>query len=194
MNFRTKIFLSLLLVSVTLSIGIFVSTYFITKREATSEFFSRYNSLGNVIANTFHQMGEISDQVNKNAVTILKTIDQFSGVPTNTSLATLANELGIQGFYVINKSGKFIRSSDLPLSMQKNSLFSYCAGYKNLVNGHLNRAVTPIIPSYPYGIPSKFIMVPNFNRSLILETGIHLSYISNILHKSVEYNKNIISI
>lgn len=194
MNFRTKIFLSLLLVSVTLSIGIFISAYFITKKEATAEFLSRYNSLGNVIANTFHQMGEISDQVNKNAVTILKTIDQFTGIPSNKNLAVLAGELGIQGFYAINGNGRFVRSSDLPLSMQKNSLFSYCAGYRNLIHGNLNKAVTPIIPSYPYGIPSKFIMIPNRNRTLILEAGIHLNYIGEILHKAIQYNKNITSI
>ena len=142
----------------------------------------------------FHQMGKVTDQVNRNAVMILNRIDKFSGIPSDKKLAVLAKQLGIQGFYVINKHGRFLRSSDLPLRMQKNSLFSYCAGYRNLVDGKLNQAVTPIIPSYPYGIPSKFVMIPNFNRSLILETGIHLSYIGDILHKSIEYNHNIISI
>ncbi|EKD91605.1 MAG: hypothetical protein ACD_29C00471G0003 [uncultured bacterium] len=194
MNFKTKIFLSLLAVSMFLSIGILIGTYFVVRNYINDEFFSRYNSLGNVVANMFHQMGKVSDQVNKNAVTILKTISKFSAIPSNRDLSLLANQVGIQGFYVINKDGKFIRSSDLPLKKQKNSLFSYCAGYRNLVDGTLNQAVTPIIPSYPYGIPSKFIMIPNANRNMILEAGVHLSYIGQILHNSVEYNKNIISI
>src|SRR3989338_1239855 len=194
MNFKTKIFLSLLAVSMFLSIGILIGTYFVVRNYINDEFFSRYNSLGNVVANMFHQMGKVSDQVNKNAVTILKTISKFSAIPSNRDLSLLANQVGIQGFYVISSDLKFIRSSDLPLKKQKNSLFSYCAGYRNLVDGKLNQAVTPIIPSYPYGIPSKFVMIPNFNRSLILETGIHLSYIGDILHKSIEYNHNIISI
>lgn len=194
MNFRVKIFLSLMVVGLFLSLFILTSTYYFVKKNITDEFFSRYQSLGNVVSNMFRQMGNMSDQANKNAVSVLKNVVKYQGIPSNRKLAKLAYELGIQGFYVINREGKFVRSSDIPLQMQKNSLFSYCAGYRELVHGHLDNTVTPIIPSYPYGIPSKFIMIPSENRALILESGIHLSYIGEILHHSIQYNKNIISI
>ena len=194
MNFRLKIFFSILLVSFSFSLFLLISTYCIVKKYAEDEFISRYKSLGNMVANTFGEVGKLSDQVNRNAATIVREINHYSKIPSSKELGDLAKNLGIQGFYVINKQGKFIRSSDLPVNMQKNSLFSYCSDYRKLTYGAVDSAETPIVPSYPYDIPAKFYMVPSKDRNLIFESGIHLSYISEVLNKTLVFNNNVKSI
>ncbi|MDQ5920113.1 MAG: Histidine kinase [Pseudomonadota bacterium] len=139
-------------------------------------------------------MDKLSDTINLNAVLILKEKQKHQGIPSDKELNILAQKLGIHGFYVINKDGKFLRSSDLPIAQQKNSLFSYCNGYRELVYGKATKKTTPIIPGYPNNVPDKFIMIPNYDKQLILEAGYYLKYMEQTLHEIVSHDNNIMSI
>src|SRR5688572_12815451 len=113
MSFRSKIFLAILLSSFIFSFILILSTYFIVKSYTKKEFISRYVSLGNMIGNTFREMENLSNQVNRNAAYVLNTVYQYSvilgdkKIPGNRDLKDLAKKIGIQGFYVINQKGRF---------------------------------------------------------------------------------------
>jgi|GEM_PF-5557193 len=194
MKLSNKILLSIFLVSVIAITTITIVYYTLVKKHLEDSFNTRYNSLGTSISNSFIEMDKLSDAINYNAVTALTMIEQYKGLPTDRHLEALAKEFGIGGFFAINKLGRFIRSSDIPLSLQKSSLFSYCPAYQNLIYGTSKYQVTPIIPSYPNNRPVKLIMMRNYNSSLILEGSYYLEYIEEILLKTIKNNKNIISI
>ncbi len=139
-------------------------------------------------------MDKLSDTISYNAVRALALIEKYQGLPADKQLDTLAKKFGVGGFFAINKFGRFIRSSDLPIALQKNSLFSYCPAYRDLIYGTSKYQVTPIIPSYPNNRPVKLIMIPNHNTSLILEGSYYLAFIEEILLKTIKNNKNITSI
>lgn len=161
------------------------------KKNIEHEYFLRYQSLGEIMANTFRQMEGSANLINENAARVLFGIEQNGGLPKNQNLNQLAKKLGIKAFYVTNKTGHFIRSTDLPLKLQTNSIFKYCEDYKLLISGNAGMYRTPIIPGFPYNIPMKLTMIPNHDRSLILESGIELEYIGKILHEAIKNDKNI---
>ncbi|HSW94090.1 MAG TPA: HAMP domain-containing sensor histidine kinase [Gammaproteobacteria bacterium] len=194
MNFFKKIFISLVVIAFLSSLSIVVVIYSVFKKDIEKEFFDRYKSDAAIISNTFRQLELASDIKNRIAVLMLSEIEKKNGIPPDDALDALAKKLNINGFYVIDKTGRFLRSSDISIKLQHNSLFSYDPGYKNLIYGNLDFATTPIIPSYPYDIPAKLMMIPNHNKTLILEAGIHLEYIEKILQQVVSADKNIKSI
>ncbi|HSW75732.1 MAG TPA: HAMP domain-containing sensor histidine kinase [Candidatus Saccharimonadales bacterium] len=194
MKFSTKIFLAIFLTTTLTCFSGGTIIYYFLKRNIEKEYILRYQTYGNIIANTFNQMESSANLINENAVRLLYEIEKNSKIPSDIDLNQLANNLGIKAFYVINKNGKFIRSTDLPLKMQTNSLFSYCDDYHLLVNGNAALYRTPIIPGFPYNIPMKLTMIPNHNRTLILESGMELNYIGNILHQVIKNDSNILSI
>ena len=194
MNFSTKIFIALLAITIISCSLVTLTVYSVFKKNIEIEFLNRYQVDGNIVANTFHQLEVSSDSANRNAVLILSEIEKHFGIPTDKELDVLSKKLGINGFYVVDKNGKFLRSSDIPVSLQHNSLFSYDPSYKRLIDGNLDIAITPIIPSYPYNVPAKLTMIPNHNKTLILESSTHLEYIEKILHQVIFSDKNIQSI
>lgn len=194
MKLANKILLSIFCVSVTVITAIATIYYSLVRNHLENSFNTRYNSLGASISNSFMEMDKLSDTINYNAVNSLFLIDKFQQIPSDKKLDSLAKKFGVYGFYVINNQGRFIRSSNLSLSLQKKSLFSYCEAYKGLLQKKSNLQVTPIIPSYPNNTPEKLIMIPNHNLTLILESGYHLKFIEEILLKTIRNNKGIISI
>ncbi len=195
MKFSTKIFIVILIISsfVTCSCGMVF--YFVFSKEIQDEFYSKYNSLGETLSNTFYQMNQLSDTTTINAASLLREkIHNNPQIPSDKELDGLAKSLGIHSFYITDKNGKFLRSSDLDISLQKNSIFSYCSGYRNLIYGNTEKELTTIIPSYPDNIPAKFVMIPDEKRNLILEAGYHLEYIEKTLYETIKYDNNILSI
>ncbi|MCC2624399.1 MAG: hypothetical protein K0R14_272 [Burkholderiales bacterium] len=194
MKLANKILLSIFLVSVTSITSTTIIYYSLVKKRLENSFNTQYNSLGTSISNSFIEMDKLSDTISYNAVKALVLIEKYQGLPNDKQLDTLAKKFGVGGFFAINKFGRFIRSSDLPIALQKNSLFSYCPAYRDLIYGTSKYQVTPIIPSYPNNRPVKLVMIPNYNTSLILEGSYYLKFIEEILLKTIKNNKNIISI
>lgn len=195
MKLSTKIFLAIFIISITATSSFAYAYYGVIKQHYLDNYNRQYNSLGLLISNSFIEMDKLSETISLNAVTTLQYIQRYEKIiPNDKDLRVLAKRLGVQGLYIVNKDGRFIRSSDLPVEQQKNSLFSYCNAYKDLITGQSNLQATPIIPSYPYNVPAKIIMIPSYNKELILEASYHLKYIEEILLKTMRENKNIVSI
>ena len=186
--------MAIFLISMFTSLIVALSIYFLFEKSITSEFLNRYETHGNIVANALQHLETTADQINKNALFLLSNIEMAKGIPTNEALAKLAKKIGINAFYIIDKNGKFLRSSDISVAKQSNSLFSYDNDYKSLIYGKMEIASTPIIPSYPYDVPAKLTMVPNHNKTLILEACTYLQYISQILRQIIDGDNNIRSI
>lgn len=194
MNFTKKIFLGIFTISILTCSIIVISLYWFLKKDITLEFTRRYIAYGSIISSSLQHLEITADRINKNALMLLLKVEMANGIPSDGYLRKLAKKVGINAFYVIDKNGKFLRSSDIPVKMQSNSLFSYSNEYKSLLYKEVKSVSTPIIPSFPHDIPAKLMMIPNHNKNLILEAGIHLKYISDILKQIIGTDKNIQSI
>lgn len=194
MKFANKIFCAILATTIITSFFVLIIVYDVVKKEIYANFNEYYHSLGQNIANSFQQMETLADIINKNAVSVIKEKIADGYVPSSQTLAKLAKKLGVHSFYITNKNGMFIRASDVPLSIETHSIFTYCKAYRNLTWGNLDYQVTPVVPSWPWGTPAKYIMVPSINRKYIIESQVKLEYIDRILHRAVRYDHNIKSI
>lgn len=194
MSFARKIFLSIFLVVIFSNFLVSILIYFIFKTDINHEFLNRYHVYGDIVSNALQHIEVTTDLVNKNAALLLAVVVEKRGIPTNRELDTLAKIFGVNSFYIINKNGKFLRSSDTPLKLLDKSLFTFSNDYRGLINGNLKFATTPIIPGYPDYRASKLTMIPNHDKTLILESGTHLQYLSKILHQIIGTDKNIQSI
>jgi hypothetical protein len=194
LKFATKVFTAIFITTISVCAICGIIFYYSLKKSMEQEYFSIYQSFGKIIANTFKQMEGSANLINENAARVLYEIEKNSGLPTNGELEKLAKNLGIKAFYVTNNKGTFIRSTDLPLKRQTNSIFSYCEDYHLLVNSNANLYRTPIIPGFPYDIPMKLTMIPNHDRTLILEAGMELEYVGNILFQAIKSDTNIKSL
>mgnify|MGYP000411578755 CR=1 FL=1 len=190
MKFANKMFYAILftaIIAATIMLGV---VYTVVRNSIYRDFSAYYQALGKNIANSFQQMEKLNDIINKNAAYILKEKIQAKNLLSEAEMRKLAKELGVQVFYIINKKGELIRSSDVPNDSQPNSIFNFCSKYRNLVFGKLDHVVTPILPNW-LNIPAKYIMIPSANRNYIIESEVRLQYIEEILHKAVQNDKNI---
>lgn len=110
MKFATKILLSILIIAISACIVVTISIYSIFKNDIELEFADRYHAYGKTIASTFHHLEMASELANKNALLLLSKIEAKRGIPSDKELDALAKKFGVNGFYIIDKSGKFIRS------------------------------------------------------------------------------------
>ena len=191
LSFTHRVFALVAGATVATTLAVAMIIYVSWVDEKTNDFVSRYDVLSQMLATTFYHLEENTDATSHNALFALQTLMDAHGLYSDAELAELAPRLGVNSFYVINPEGRFLRSSDLPIEQQVNSIFDYCADYKNMLTGAMNEAQTPVLPGFPHDIPQKFLMVPNASRTLILEASTNLEYISRILHKVAQQDDNI---
>jgi signal transduction histidine kinase len=191
LNFATKVFLGLLGLSLFCVVLVGGSFFYFAASEKEAEYIGRYHLLGGMAANAFQQMEQMSEQINNNAARVLFEIERKSGLPSDTELLALIQQLGVVSLDITDRNGMFIRSPVNPMELQTNSLFDYCEDYQSLIDGTTNIQTTTILPSHPVGAPWKFTMIPNHDRTRVLESCISLEYINNILRETVKSDPNI---
>ncbi|MGK5085834.1 HAMP domain-containing sensor histidine kinase [Bdellovibrionota bacterium FG-1] len=149
-----------------------------------------------MIAATFREMDSTVDKVSANAASVLFQVDKLKGLPTTEELKKLARDLNVSHFYITDETGRFIRHTDLRVEDVKYKLFDFCEDYRQLITGNTLIQQTPIIPSElgSYTGPYKFTMIPNHNRTRVLEVGYHMRFIADTLFEVVKSDKNIRSI
>ena len=118
-------------------------------------------------------------------------MELHQGIPSDEQLKKLAKDLHISHFYVADNTGYFIRNTDIPPEQRINKLYDFCEDYRGLLTGKYTIQQTPILPSDPYTGPYKFTMIPNHDKTKILEVGYHMSYIADTLKRVVYSDKNI---
>lgn len=191
MKFSTKIFYAISLTTILLSSLFGFLVYSVISNDMKLEYISHYQSLGTIIGDTFKQLEILTDQINETAIQTLYETQSHKGLPTNKELTRLMNNLGVSSFHIANYDGTIIRSTEHSPSIPAENIFSFCRDYRMLTHGNKNLFRTPIIPDSFYKTPSKFIMVPNHNRKLVLESGIELPYIGKLFQSAINSDKNI---
>ncbi len=208
MKFSLKVFIGIFAVasSVLGMLSFFVLR--LTERQAEAGYIERYQQFSNQLGDTLVELDKGTDAIMLNALRVLREKEKQRGLLSNAELSALKDELGVGSLYIADASGKFIRSdwfytvandSDLQTHYRDSKplnrgLFSYCSDYRRLITGQSSIEKTPLIPSGHSRWPFKFAMIPNHDRSRILEADMALESIGNILRKLLKSDPNAISI
>lgn len=194
MKLSSKVLFSSFLI-LALSVGALgLIFYNFEKDRILSEYDNRHKLLIDIISASLKSYEIASESKAKNALLYLKSYEKTFGLPNNLKLKEIATELSISNFYVTDKDGFFIRNTEDEDNSVPKGLFSFCPGYKNLTYGETQLEKTPIIPSFPYSLPFKFYMIPNHNRTRVLEAGMHFDDFAEVLGSAVESADDLLSI
>lgn len=190
MTFAKKIFIAVFVSTSVLGTILIWSGYRYTVRRSEKEFISRYEVFTKTLGNTLTHLDTNTETLMLNAAKVVVERDEKRGLLTLESLDQLKSELGITHLFVIDKTGKFIRSTNDDTERIPN-LFSFCEDYKKLVTGESASEATPIIKPNPEPKPYKFLLLPNHNRSRIVEVGVRVDFIAKTLTEAIKSDQNI---
>jgi len=193
MKFYKKLTLSLFFLSFGIVSTLCVALYFYLSQFIRTEILKNYNDKLSQLIDIFLELEKTTELIGLNALNSLKIIEEISGLPSDEQLKKIAEKSSINHIYITNASGYFIRSTNGPI---KSNIFSYCSDYANLIHGNAKVFVTPIVPSSDEPTLGfyKYIMIPNSDRSKILEASIAFNFIGKFLVSSLNNNKDILSI
>ena len=196
MNLRRKVFLGIFVTSLLAIIASSYLSYRFYSKNLEKDFISQYQNRMEVLSNTLYQLEATSDLVAKNAATAFQMIESRDGLGNTQELEQLAKKINVSNIFVADSAGRFIRSTNGPLELYKNTMFSYCDAYRGLLQGKSEIEQTPIIPSSDEATagPFKYSMFPNLKRDKILEISLHLDYITNTLREVVNTDPNILEL
>lgn len=175
------------------------------------DYLKHYANLAGQVGDTLNELDKTTDLIAINALNAFRERDRRGGLLSNEELARLRDELKMENLYVLDRRGVFQRS-DWYITVAEDPklrayyggkpplgtpLFSYCEDYRRLVDGTSRLERTPIIPNPP-GLPyeriNKYLMVPNHDRSRILEASVSMDFIGEILTKALKPDENVVSV
>ena len=191
LKFERKLFFAILVPSLFLTISSLLFLFNLYKTDLNNDFLIRYKSSSQTVIDSLLQLENLQEQIAINAAYVLFEYQKINKLPHESELRELAKKLKVSFLYITNKDGYFLRSTENLNLVEGITLFSHCGNYRNLTYGNSNLEVTPIIRSNPYNGPLKFIMIPNFDRSSVLEVGMHFSSIGDVLMASLKSDKNL---
>lgn len=175
------------------------------------DYLKHYANLAGQVGDTLNELDKTTDLIAINALNAFRERDRRGGLMSNSELARLRDELKMENLYILDRRGVFQRS-DWYITVAEDPklrayyegkpplttpLFSYCEDYRRLVDGTSRLERTPIIPNPP-GLPyeriNKYLMVPNHDRSRILEASVSMDFIGEILTKALKPDENVVSV
>ena len=192
MTFAKKIFIAVFLSTLTVGSILIWASYKYTINRSEEDFVSRYKVFSKVLADTLNRLDTSTEALMLNAAKVVAEHDEKHGLLSTEKLRSLQSELGITHLFMIDRNGKFTRSTnDDPAGIP--NLFSFCENYRKLVHGNLNVEATPIIKPNPEPKPFKFLSIPNKDRSRIVEVGVRVDFIAKTLAEAIKSDLNVAS-
>lgn len=192
MTFAKKIFIAVFLSTLTVGSILIWASYKYTISRSEEDFASRYQVFSKVLADTLNRLDTSTEALMLNAAKVVAEHDERYGLLSTEKLRTLQSQLGITHLFMIDRDGKFTRSTnDDPAGIP--NLFSFCENYKKLVHNTLDVEATPIIKPNPEPKPFKFLSIPNKNRSRIVEVGVRVDFIAKTLAEAAKSDMNVVS-
>jgi hypothetical protein len=128
-----------------------------------------------------------------NAAKVIAYEDEKKGLLSTDYLKSLRAQLNVTHIFIIDKNGNFIRSTNEDPKLIPN-LFSFSNKYRQLLNGSAKFKITPIIPPTPEPKPYKFLTIPNHNMNRLIEVGVRIDFIGNILSEALNNDPNVLSL
>lgn len=192
MTFAKKIFIAVFLSTLTVGSILIWASYKYTINRSEEDFVSRYKVFSKVLADTLNRLDTSTEALMLNAAKVVAEHDEKHGLLSTEKLRSLQSELGITHLFMIDRNGKFTRSTnDDPAGIP--NLFSFCENYRKLIHGNLNVEATPIIKPNPEPKPFKFLSIPNKDRSRIVEVGVRVDFIAKTLAEAIKSDVNVAS-
>lgn len=192
MTFAKKIFIAVFLSTLTVGSILILASYKYTISRSEEDFVSRYQVFSKVLADTLNRLDTSTEALMLNAAKVVAEHDERYGLLSTEKLRTLQSQLGITHLFMIDRDGKFTRSTnDDPAGIP--NLFSFCENYKKLVHENLDVEATPIIKPNPEPKPFKFLSIPNKDRSRIIEVGVRVDFIAKTLAEAIKSDVNLAS-
>ena len=164
------------------------------KRQIEEAFSQRYRNLFTVVGDTIRQLESATELVAVNAVKHLYFVEKNKGIPSEDSLRIMKKDFNLSFFGAADREGNIIRDTENPKELRDKKIFDFCPRYRDLLFGKTVSEITPIIPSHPTGDAYKFVMIPNHDRSRILETGVHIRFLGEVLQKTLASDENLLSL
>lgn len=193
MKFSKKIFLAVFLSTLLVSGSILWASYFYTKSQVQEDFINRYEVFSSVLGNTLTQLDTRTEDLMYNAAKFVAERDREKGLLSTAELQGLRDDLNVSHIFMVDKTGKFIRSTNEDPSLIPNA-FSFCSKYRNLVTGESKVEATPIVHPEPEPKPYKFLFVPTQNRERLVEVGVRVDFITKTLSEALSSDRNILSL
>jgi signal transduction histidine kinase len=193
MRFERKIFIALFCATFLIGSSLIWVGHRYASNKALEEFDSRYEVLNKVLADTLTRLDTSTESLMLNAARVAVERDAQKGLLSTEELKKLSVELGVTHFFVVNKDGNFIRSTNENPSLIPN-LFSFCADYPALLkNPNYTQDATPIIGPMPEPKPYKFLFVPNLTKTRIIEVGVRVDSIAKTLMEAIKADPSVMT-
>lgn len=158
-------------------------------------YITRYLASSAILGNVLTQLDKQTEILMLNAARVVSAWDRDYGTPSESILRGMLPQLGITHLFIINKDGEFIRSTNpVDKKFKVPSLYSFCKEYKKLITGGSSVQATPILYPKPEPRPHKFLSIPNYNRSRIIEVGMRVDFITKTLTGVLASDSNLLSL
>ncbi len=194
MTFFHKVFAAVFFVSISV---LTISEIVILKRvsaQAEADYSRQYRNYSQQIGDTLNQIDVVTELLMKNAAYVLRERERQNGLLSTAGLKKLRDELHMFNLYITDDQGRYIRSTwTWPIEKEK-PLFSYCEGYRGLLTGRSLIAMTPILRAPDLSWPFKFLMIPNHDRTRVLEASVAMDFVGDTLKHAMKPDRNIVSI
>lgn len=172
--------------------AIWISHHYISQQQE-EKFIARYSAFSGVLAGSLNQLDIKTESLMLNAAKVVAAKEAEKGLLSDNSLKELRDELNVSHIFVIDKNGKFIRSTNEEASLIPN-LYSFCGDYENLVLGKSLKEATPVIKPDPEPNPHKFLLIPNYSKNRIIEVGMRVDFIAQTLSSALSEDQGIVAI
>lgn len=194
MKFSFKVFAAIFAVSILVLAVSGVGILGLMRRQAETDYVRQYRNYSQQIGDTLHQIDVVTELLMRNAAYVLREREREGGLPSTAQLKRLRDELHMFNLYVTDNRGKFIRSTFSWPIEQERPLFTYCEDYRGLINGKADIERTPILRAPDLSWPFKFLMIPNHDRTRVLEVSVAMEFVSDTLNNAMKPDKDILSI
>ena len=184
MTFARKIFIAVFLSTLFVGTSLIWGAHRYVQNRAEADFISRYTVFTRILGDTLTQLDTNTEALMMNAAQVVAAKDKEEGLLSTERLRALQAKLGITHLFVIDKNGKFLRSTnDDPAGIP--NLFSFSPTYRNLLTGESEVEATPVIKPNPEPKPFKFLSIANHDKSRIIEVGVRVDFIGKTLAEAI---------
>lgn len=192
---KTKVFLGVFLLASLMTLLVGAILYYFQKNSLEEEFIARHKSIAQVISNNLKQAEDLTDQIMLNTAYALNDKVQGKKI-SKLRLQELRNQFNVTDLYLIDKGGRYQESTDDFAQKSDFNFYNFCPDYKNLVLKGNAYNQTPILLAYPPNNtkPYKFTQMSTMFKDQIIEVGMHLSFIQDILKTSLTNYSDIMNL
>lgn len=191
MRFSTKIFLTIVGMTMLGVLLTSVSVYEVAKHLYQKEYTKLYQERLELVAKNFISVEEESLQTSLNAAKFIRELEGRTKFDS-AELQRLAKDLSVDGINIIDADGKFLHASD---AKSHENLYSLCAGYRGLLDGKQDYQHIPLVPDIlDTNVVAWFTLLPSKNRTHIIDIRNNFENFSQTLEQLTEDSSDIVHV